>query len=209
VSIYLALNGVSLAILDTKNEDALNEGRKSLYKAVIYLENVVTARTDAPFSEYEANLAELAGIGEERRFVLIRKMGLTIDLLRNAYGDNTKWKWAFVDIEGRFATIVKNLFDLKNAQRNMSPQTPGYDTAVHHYRLIVKLMEQAAERYIERFKLSTKRAEDVRLAVNCLGALKYVYSVLGDSENTEKTLKKYLGWQSVLQKLLEGKKGPG
>jgi hypothetical protein len=198
---YLAINGISLAVLEARNEDALNEGRKALYKAVIYLENVVTARTDAPFSEYETNLAELAGVSEERRWMLIRKLGLSIDLLKNAYGTHSKWKWSFVDIEGRFATIVKNLFDLKNAVQNTSPQTAGYETATRHYRLIVKLLEQAADRYIERFTLSTKRAEDVRLAVNYLGALKYVYSVFADSENVEKAQKKHDGWNAVFVKL--------
>ena len=50
---YIILGGVSQAMLKLRNEEALNDGRKSLYKAVIYLEEVVTPFVDAPYSEYE------------------------------------------------------------------------------------------------------------------------------------------------------------
>jgi hypothetical protein len=56
---YIAINGVSQVVLKSKNEEALNDGRKSLYKAVIYLEEVVSDYIDAPFSDYEAKLAEI------------------------------------------------------------------------------------------------------------------------------------------------------
>jgi hypothetical protein len=128
---------------------------------------------------------------------LIKKVGLTIDLIKNAYGMNTKWKWAFVDIEGRFATVTKNLFDLKNATQNMQTGTPGFETAVYHYRLICKLLDQAGDRYMQRYQLSTKRAEDILLAMACMGALKYIYSCLGDRENSEKAQKKFLSWQAM------------
>ena len=37
-TLYLTINNLSVEILGPKNTDALNEGRKTLYKAIIYLE---------------------------------------------------------------------------------------------------------------------------------------------------------------------------
>ena len=37
-TLYMAQNSLSLKILDVKNNDALNESRKILYKAIIYLD---------------------------------------------------------------------------------------------------------------------------------------------------------------------------
>jgi hypothetical protein len=201
---YLAINGISAAVLTARNEEALNEARKTLYKAVIYIENVVTGKIHAPFSEYEENLNELSTITEEARYLLMRKLGLTIDLLKNAYGDNTKWKWSFVDIEGRFAAITKNLFDLKNVIANTRPDKHGYETHVRHLQLIKKLLSQTADRYNQRYQLSTKRPEDLRAAVNLLAALKYIHSILGEREAMETVQKKHENWTS----LLEGTKKP-
>ena len=52
---YMAINGISQAVLKVKNEEALNDARKSLYKAVIYLEETVSNYIDVPFSDYEKN----------------------------------------------------------------------------------------------------------------------------------------------------------
>ena len=40
-SLYMAENSLSLKILEIKNNDALNESRKTLYRAIIYLEDIV------------------------------------------------------------------------------------------------------------------------------------------------------------------------
>ena len=109
---YIIINGVSQSVLKVKNEDALNDGRKSLYKSVIYLEDVVSKLIDAPFSEYEEKVAEIESINAAQRYLLVRKMGLAVQLLENAYGYNTKWKWAFVELEGRYAAAAKNVIDL-------------------------------------------------------------------------------------------------
>jgi hypothetical protein len=147
VSNYMVINGISQAVLGIKNEDALNDARKSLYKGVIYLEEVVSNCVDAPFSEYEGRLEEIATVSAAQRYLLIRKMGLAIQLLENAYGDNSKWRWSFVELEGRFAAVAKNSMNLRKAVANTDPRSPDYEPTVYHLRLIKILMTQAANRY--------------------------------------------------------------
>ena len=96
---YIILSGVSQAVLGIRNEDALNDARKSVYKCIIYLEGVVSNYVDAPFSDYEDRLAGIAALNAADRYLLIRKLGLAIQLLEDAYGDNSKWRWSFVEIE--------------------------------------------------------------------------------------------------------------
>ena len=95
---FIIQNGVSLAVLQVRNEDALNEARKYLYKGVTYLGDIVGHLVDASFYEYEEQLAAIASIDQGRRYFLIRKMGLAVQLLENAYGADAKWKWAFVEL---------------------------------------------------------------------------------------------------------------
>ncbi|MDR2160277.1 MAG: hypothetical protein LBP23_09470 [Treponema sp.] len=196
---YIILNGVSQSMLKVKNEDALNDGRKSLYKSVIYLEEIVTNYVDAPFSDIEEKLAEIATVDAARRYALIRKMGLAIRLLEDAYGDNTKWKWSFVELEGRFAVAAKNIMDMKNAVVNTDPRSPDYEPVMYHLRMIKNLLMQAADRYREKYELSTNRIDDFKMGINFLAALRRVHILLGDREDAETVKKKIEIWSAKLE----------
>jgi len=191
---YIAINGVSQSVLKVKNEESLNDARKSLYKAVIYLEEVVTNYIDAAFSDYDSNLSAIESYNPDQRYALVRKMGLAIDLLENAYGDNSKWRWTFVELEGRFSATAKNLLDLRNLIKNMGPESQYYESTVYHLRLIKKLLSQSADRYREKYELSTGQTLDFKTGINFLAALKRIHIVLSESEEAEAIKKKITIW---------------
>jgi hypothetical protein len=198
-SYYIILNGVSVSVLKVKNEDALNDARKSLYKGIIYLEQVVTGLVDAGFSEYEDKMAEITSIDSSQRYFLVRKIGLAIQLLKNAYGDNTKWKWSFVELEGRYAAVAKNVLDMKNAVTNTDPRSLSYEPTMYHLRLVRRLLAQTADRYRERYEMSTNRIEDYQTGIDFLGALKRILVVMGDREEAEAVRKKIDIWYAKLE----------
>ena len=198
-SSYIVVDGVSQSMLKLRNEEALNDGRKSLYKAVIYLEEVVSPLVDAPYSEYEERLAEIAALDARRRYTLVRKAGLALQLLKDAYGDNTKWKWAFVELEGRYAAVAKNIIDLKAAVANTDPRSPDYEPTVYHLRLIKKLLNQAADRYREKYELSTSRIDDFKMGIHFLDSLKRIHILLGERADAETIRKKSDIWASKLE----------
>lgn len=205
-TIYLMINNLSVEILGTKNTDALNEGRKTLYKAIIYLEETVTNMVDAAFSEYESDVQEISNLPLEKRYTLVRKLGLVIRLVIDAYGDNTKWKWSFVELEGRFSTVAKNLLDLKETCKiYFDPRNPDYDIAVYYLRLIKKLMGKAADGYRDRYELSTHRVDDIRLAINYLIGLRRIHLLLNEADEAEEVKKKALVWKAKME--IERKKG--
>jgi hypothetical protein len=196
---YIIVNGVSQSMLKVKNEDALNEARKSLYKSVIYLEEIVSNLVDAAYTEYEEKLAPIESVNAERRYLLVRKMGFALQLIENAYGDNTKWKWTFVELEGRFAAVAKNIFDLKAAVSNTDPRSPDYEPTVYHLRLIKKLLTQAADRYREKYELSTNRVDDFKAGIRFLNALRRIHVLMGEREDAEIVKKKLDIWSTKLE----------
>jgi len=198
VSSYIAVNGVSMAVLKVKNEEALNDGRKAMYKAVIYLEDIVSNFIDAAYSEYDEKLAEIESFDQNQRYLLVRKMGLTIDMLQFAYGDNSKWRWTFVDIEGRFATVTKNILDLRNALANSSSNSPFYESTVYHLRLAKELLTRAASRYRDKYELSTQQVLDFKMGIQFLSALKRLHIVLAESDEAEDIKKKLAIWSTKL-----------
>ena len=200
-TLYLSKHSMSVAMLGVKNEDALNDARKSLYKAVIYLEEVVTNYIDVPFSDYEVKVEEIKNLPQTKRYYLVRKLGLAIRLVLDAYGDNTKWRWTFVELEARFATVAKNILDLKTASKDgLDPHSPDYDDTVYHLRLVKKLLQQAADRYREKYELSTGRIDDFRLGINYLLALRRIHLILNERVEAEDVKKKADVWKDKMDK---------
>jgi len=198
-SYYIVISGMANAVLKSKNEEALNDARKSLYKAVIYLEEVVSNYIDAPFSDYEEKLLAIESFNQDQRYNLISKMGFAIDLLEHAYGDNSKWRWTFVELEGRFAVTAKNIIDLKGIYEHLNPGAEYYDSTVYHLRLVKKLISQAADRYREKYELNTGQMLDFKTGINFLGALRRLHIVLSENEESQETKKKMAIWSAKLE----------
>ena len=195
---YLVISGISQSMLGQRDENALNEARKTLYKSVIYLEEIVTGRVDVPYSDYEEQLASIEHVGPSHRYYFVQKMGLAIDLLKSAYGDNTKWKWSFVELEGRFAAVAKNLLNLRDLIINSDPRSPHYQSTVYHLRLIKKLLAQTADRYREKYEQSTAHVNDFKIGINFLSSLKRLNTITGSPIDVIAVQKKIDVWNNKL-----------
>ncbi|WP_407424962.1 hypothetical protein [Treponema sp.] len=197
---YITINNLTVEFVNTKDNDALNDARKMLYKAIIYLEEIVSGTVDAQQADLSDKLTEIANTPLEKRFYLIKKLGLAISLLIDAFGDNTKWKWSFVELQGRFATVAKNLIDLKQAVKDyFDPNSPDYDNSVLYIRLIRKLNDQSATAYRDRYELSTHRIDDMRLAIQYLSACRRIAIALGEAEEAEEIKKKAGVWKQKFE----------
>ena len=197
---WITVNNLSVELLETKNNDSLNDARKSLYKAVIYLEDVVSSHIDCPYSDLEGYLAEISNIPLEKRFFLIKKLGLAITLLIDAFGENTKWKWSFVELQGRFEKKKKNMLDMKQACKDyFDPRSPDYENTVLYVRMLLRLLENSAGQYRDRYELSTHRLDDMRCAINYLLALRRLQILINMKEESEEIKKKALVWKDKME----------
>jgi hypothetical protein len=199
VSFYVVLNSLSVSMLGVKNESYLNEARKCLYKCIIYLEEVVTSYIDVPYSQYEENLMSIRDVDDITRYHLIRKLGYSIQSVEDAFGTNSKWKWSFVELLGRYATVSKNLLDLKMMIKKLDPREKGYAERNSWLDLVKKMLQKAADKYREKYELSTQRVDDMKLAIHYLGALKRLYITLNEKQNLDIIKKKIDVWNSKME----------
>lgn len=198
-SLYIAQNSLSLKVMDVKNNDALNDARKMLYKAIIYLEEIVTNQIDVSFADLSQYHETIQNISIVQRYTLIRKLGLEINILKDAFGDNSKWKWSFVELEGRFATVAKNLIDMKAAEKDyIDVQSKNYETTVIYFRLLTKLLHNSATSYRDKYELSTRRIDDMRNGIKYLLALRKLYVIMRNSEQAEEIKKKAVVWKDKM-----------
>ena len=211
VSYFILMNNLSLTLLGIKNEAYLNDARKACYKGLIYLEEIVSNYIDVPFSDYEERLEKIAGYGQRERWNLIKKLGYSIQSVKDGFGENSKWKWSFVELEGRLATVAKNFLDLKTLIKGLDPRADAYEERYEHLALVKQLLQQSADRYREKYELSTLRLDDFKLAINYLGALRRLHALLGEVEESEVVKKKIDIWKAKMdadQKNIE-KSGKG
>lgn len=198
-SYFLLLNRLSVALLGVKNEAFLNDGRKSCYQAVIYLEEVVSNRLDAPFSDYSEFLEKIEDIGDAKRYEMVRKLGFTIQSVEDDFGENSKWKWSFVELEGRFATVTKNLLNMKTLVAGLDPRVEGYQARLNHLNLAKELLQRSADRYRQKYEGSTLRIDDFKLAISFLAALRRVHILVGETQNADAMKKKMDVWKTKME----------
>jgi hypothetical protein len=207
---YLLINTVSLSLLGIKNDDILIDGRKILVRALKYLEDVVTASLDAPFSEYEKNLDEIKDVDLVSRFRLVRKFGFAIECFQEAFGDNSKYSRGFNEIWGKLAALAKNLIDFRTVLADLDFNAPNRDTVKAHLALVKDLFKRSADRYREEYELYTHKLSDFKIAIQFLSGLRRIHGLLGEREEAEKLKRNIEVWNTKLDadyKKHEGQKG--
>ena len=199
-TLYNAINSASVKILEVKNNDALNDGRKMLYKAIIYLEEIVTNIINVAQTEISDNLEAISNTPLEKRYYLVRKLGLAIQMIIDAFGDNSKWKWSFVELEGRFAVVAKNMYDFKNyIKAYFDPGDADNENSILYLRLIKRLLDKSANAYRDKYELSSRRLDDMKAGINFLLALRRVSVALGESDEAEELKKKAMTWKEKME----------
>jgi hypothetical protein len=199
VSFFLLMNELSVGLLGVKNEAYLNDARKGCYRSIIYLEKVVSSLVDAPFSDYEERLEPISALGADKRYYLIRKLGFAIQSVVEGYGDNTKWKWFFIEIDGRFAAVAKNMLDLKNLLSGLDPRAENYEARSAHLALVKKYLQKAADGYRQKYELSTLRADDFKLAIDFLSGLRRLHIILGEGDEVDNLKRKIGIWTTKME----------
>jgi hypothetical protein len=199
VSYYNLMSALSLSLLGVKNEGYLNEARKCCYKSIIFMEEIVSSHVDAPFSEYEPGVESLRELPDDVKFGYLRKLGFAIDSVVEGFGTNSKWKWSFVELEGRYAVVAKNLLNLKTFLVQFDPRVEGYSERLAHVNLAKRLLQQSADRYREKYELSTLRLDDIKQSILFLSALRRLHVLLAEVDEAEVVKKKIDIWKAKME----------
>ncbi len=199
VSYFDLMNALSLSLLGIKNEGFLNEARKNCYRSIIYMEEIVSPYIDTPFSDYQLGVESLQDFEDKRKYDFVRKLGFSIDSVVEGFGSGSKWKWSFVELQGRYAVIIKNLLNLKTFIAQLDPRVEGYSERLAHVGLAKKWLQQAADRYREKYELSTMRLDDFKKAIAFLAAMKRLYTILGEVDDAEIVKKKMEIWKTKME----------
>jgi hypothetical protein len=196
---YLLVNTLSVSLLGIKNEDYLLEGRKTLVRALKYVEDTVPAYLDVPFSDYEKSLDEIKDFSMEARNRLFRKFGFAIQSYEDAFGENSKYSWSFIELWGKFGALAKNFLDLRSLVSDLDFSSPLRPVLSAHVALVKNIFQRCADRYREKYELYTNKPADFRQAIVYLSAMRRLSIALGDRDEAETLKKKMDVWNTKLE----------
>lgn len=198
-SYQVLVNTLSVALMGIKNEDSLSEARKSVVRSLKYMEDIVTAYVDVPFSDYEKNLEDISEISYDDRYAHLRKIGFAIREIEEGFGANSKYKWSFVDIWGKLAAVAKNTLDLKRAYVDLDLTSPNRLVVMSYLGFVKRLLQGTADRYREKYEVSSMKMDDFKQAITFLNALRRIHMMLGERAESEELKRKIEIWSAKLE----------
>ncbi|MDR2490908.1 MAG: hypothetical protein LBD20_05845, partial [Spirochaetaceae bacterium] len=77
----------------------------------------------------------------------------------------------------------------------------------NHIKLTKNLLNKSANRFLERFELSTRSIDDLRFAVGLISGLQHIKVMLNDRDEMDYLKKKADSWQAMLDEELHKSSG--
>lgn len=186
VNLYCQMSDLSLEILDTKNESYLNNGRKEIYNVFMVLEEVFGDDLDQSLTNNIEDLKKVHLFNDAQKLTLVQDLDHAIEAIVKRYGENSKWKWSFVEFDSRYAILTKNMINFKEIQRNRDPRSKFYMERLALMRQCKDALKKAAESNQSKYELSTRVPGDMIRAINMMSTLRQIHGQFGEKEEAEK-----------------------
>ncbi len=200
ISLFCIMNGLSLELLGIKNEFFINEARKSCYETLILLEAVFGDVINAAYVDLKDNFVEFATYPLENKYNLLKKLGFSINMVKDAFGENSKWKMSFIDLEGRQAIISNNSIDFKHIVKELDPRERElFGLHINFIEMTIRALNDSANNYRLKYELTTSKLDDFKKAILLLATLRRLYSYIGKKKEMTEVQKKIDVWKAKLQ----------
>ncbi|MBN2038436.1 MAG: hypothetical protein JW864_00225 [Spirochaetes bacterium] len=182
IRLYIKMNDISLDMLDQKNETYLNNARKEIYKVLQLAEEIVGSDIDRSLKENEEYLKKIDKVNPLQIINLLNLIQNMILMLIKRMGEGSKWKWSFVDMQGRIAVIMKNFINFSDIQKYRDPRTEFFRERQDLLKLCKKNLGIAAQQFRTRYEVSTQVPADMLKSIELLSSLRKINVLTGESE---------------------------
>jgi hypothetical protein len=187
IMLYLSMNQSSLDHLEIRNSSFLDNARKEYYKATQEVEEIVGYEIDQPLSENKDRLVSIKNVSIRNILHIARRFSIVFDSLLDKSGENSKWKWSFVDLHVRLAALIKNLINFSELEKYRNFRNEFFKDREELLKLCKISLEEAAKEARNKYEMSTKAPEDIVKAVELLTTLRNIHVLYGETTDAQKT----------------------
>lgn len=187
IGIYIKMNDLSLNMLGIKNNKSLDIAKSNFSKILQLMKEIVGDDVDREsLKENEEYLANIGKLNPRVINELANRINDTLFTLKNTMGEDSKWKWLFVELQAKVAVIIRNLVNFSDILKYRDPREEFFRIRIEHMRLAKDSLEEAAKQYRTKYELSSKSREDLKKSIELLEALRKVHIVIGESNEADK-----------------------
>ncbi len=186
ISFYIKMSDRSLEILGIKNEKFLNEARKEFYKILQIMEETVGDDVDRSLRENDEYLAKIDRFSPSDILDFIKDVESAFSLLKNRFGEGTKWKWSFVELQARVAVITKNITNFSDVAKLRDPRSEFYYERRELMDICKEWLTESAKQYRTKYEMAGKAREDLKKSIDLLSALRKIHVLFGEDEEATK-----------------------
>jgi hypothetical protein len=186
IKVYLKMNDISNDMLGQKNETYLNNARKEVYKVIQLAEEIVGNDLDRSLKENEEYLLKIEKINSAQILNLLTLMQDVIARLIKGFGEGSKWKWSFVDIQGRMSIVIRNFINFSALQKTRDPRMQFFKERRDLLKLCKSNLNNAAQQFRTRYEVSTNVPADMIKSIELLSALRKINILSGEPDEAAK-----------------------
>lgn len=183
----IKINELSVNMLGIKNNKSLDMGRSNFSKILrIMKENFGDEVDRESLKENEEYLSKVGSLNARQIIDLTNRVNDVFLSLKNSMGEDSKWKWLFVELQAKVAIMNRNLINFSDIQKYRDPRTEFFHDRREHLALAKESIEEAAKQYRTKYELSGKSREDLKRSIELLEALRKIHMILGESNESDK-----------------------
>ncbi len=187
IELNIEMNNLSVHRLNIKNNKSLDNAKSSLSKIFQSMKETVGDEVGREsLRENDEHLAKIGKLNARQILDLANKINDTFYSLKNSMGEDSKWKWLFVEFQAKLAIMNRNLLNFSDIQKHRDPREPFFHDRREHLQLVKDSLTTAAKQYRTKYELSAKSREDLKKSIDLLEALRKVHMVLGESQDADK-----------------------
>jgi len=186
IMLDINISDSSLEILSIKNEKSRGDARTKFYTVLQKMEDLLGKDVDRSLKENEEYLAQIERINPQQMLKLIQRIHFVLATIIDKIGEGSKWKWSFVELNGRGAVITKNAINFSDLQKYRDPRTEFYRERQAMMQLCKQSLRDTAQLYRTRYEQSTKAPEDILKSIELLSALRRIHILFSEVEEGNK-----------------------
>ncbi len=183
---YLKMNDLSVEMLGIKNSTFLENARKEFYKVLQYMEEVVGKDIDRSLRQNDSYLATINRVNPAQHLAFIKRIHNIFESLRNKFGQDTKWKWTFVELQARVSIITKNITSFSDVARYRDPRTKFFSERRELMQLCKESLTEAARQFRTKYEMAGRSRDDLKTSIEYLAVLRKIHVLFGEDVEATK-----------------------
>ena len=184
--LYLNISDASIDILKLKNASFLESARKEYYKVLPLLEEIVGTDIDRPLVENKEYLEKIDKVTIRHILQISNKLLFTFETLLEKMGENNKFKWSFVDLFVRIATVIKNSINWSEIEKLRDLRNPMFKDRNELIKICKTTLEEAAKQARQKYEMTSLAPGEIKKAIDLVSALRRVNVLFNETDEAQK-----------------------